>query len=111
MSYIIITVVVLGGAYAIYKMIKKNDGKKIGKVSTHSFNFPEFDRARIENGIDLTKKAEEDAQFKRPHANSKERSICEGEAVDKIRDQLDKSINRATDYLSPITNKIDELRV
>ena len=87
---------------------KKNDGKKIGKVSTHSFNFPEFDRARIENGIDLTKKAEEDAQFKRPHANSKEWSICEGEAVDKIRDQLDKSIKRANEYLAPITNKIDD---
>ena len=111
MSYIIITVAALGGAYAIYRMIKKNDGKKIGKVSTHSFNFPEFDRARIENGIDLTKKAEEDAQFKRPHANSKERSICEGEAVDKIRDQLDKSIKRANEYFAPITNKIDELRV
>ena len=54
MSYIIITVVVLGGAYAIYKMIKKNNGKKIGKVSTDSFNFPDFDRARIENEIDLT---------------------------------------------------------
>ena len=53
MSYVIIAAVVLGGAYAIYKMIKKNKGKKIGKVSTDSFNFPDFDRARIENEIDL----------------------------------------------------------
>ena len=101
----------MGGAYAIYKMIKKNNGKKIGKVSTDSFNFPDFDRARIENEIDLKKQAEEDAQFKRPPAHSKERSIVEGEAVDKIRDQLDKCIKEASAYLAPLINKIDELKI
>ena len=110
MNYIIITVVVLGGAYAIYKMITKSGGKKLGIVSTESFTFSKIDRKKIENSIKLTERAEQDAQFGRPQAHAKEYSDCEAEGIDSVKDEVDKSINKARDYLSPVTNKIDEIK-
>ena len=110
MNYIIITVVVLGGAYAIYKMITKSGGKKLGIVSTESFTFSKIDRKKIENSIKLTERAEQDAQFGRPQAHAKEYSDCEAEGIDSVKDEVDKSINEAIDYLSPVTNKIDEIK-
>ena len=71
-----------------------------------TFEFSKLDRQQIEKDINLKAKAEEDGQFKRPSASSKERSICEAEGVDRIRDHVDINIQRANRYLAPITNRI-----
>ena len=76
-----------------------------------TFEFTKLDRQQIEKDINLKAKAEEDGQFKRPSASSKERSICEAEGVDRIRDHVDINIERANRYLAPITNRIDEIRI
>ena len=76
-----------------------------------TFEFSKLDRQQIEKDINLKAKAEEDGQFKRPSASSKERSICEAEGVDRIRDHVDINIERANRYLAPITNRIDEIRI
>ncbi len=99
--------VVLGGILETYKMVKKK--KKVSEADT--FDFPSFEREKIENEINLQKKAEEDAQFKRPTANAKALSICENEGVDKINDLLDKATKEANTWLSPVINTIDELKI
>ncbi len=110
MNYIVITIVILGGAYAIYKMIKKNSRKKLGKTSAESFSFTEIDRKKIEDSIHLEERSEKDAQFGRPKAHAKEFSDCEAEGIDAVKDKVKESIKEAREYLAPVTNKIDEIK-
>ena len=68
------------------------------------------ERKKIENSIHLEERSEKDAQFGRPQAHAKEYSDCEAEGIDAVKDEVDTSIKEARDYLSPVTNKIDEIK-
>ena len=73
------------------------------------FEFAKFDREQIEKEINLKAEAEKDGGLNRPPANAKEKSSAERLAIKKSRGLLDKEINRAQNWLTPLITIIDNL--
>ena len=73
------------------------------------FEFAKFDREQIEKEINLKAEAEKDGGLNRPPANAKEKSSAERLAIKKSRGLLDKEINRAHNWLTPLIKTIDNL--
>ena len=73
------------------------------------FEFAKFDREQIEKEINLKTEAEKDGGLNRPPANAKEKSSAERLGIKKSRELLDKEINRAQNWLTPLITIIDNL--
>ena len=73
------------------------------------FEFAKFDRDQIEKEINLKAEAEKDGGLNRPPANAKEKSSAERLAIKKSRELLDKEINRAHNWFTPLIKTIDNL--
>ena len=73
------------------------------------FEFAKFDRDQIEKEINLKAEAEKDGGLNRPPANAKEKSSAERLAIKKSRELLDKEINKASNWLTPLIKTIDNL--
>ena len=73
------------------------------------FELAKFDREQIEKEINLKTEAEKDGGLNRPPANAKEKSSAERLGIKKSRGLLDKEINRAHNWLTPLIKTIDNL--
>ena len=73
------------------------------------FEFAKFDREQIEKEINLKAEAEKDGGLNRPPANAKEKSSAERLAIKKSRELLDKEINKANNWFTPLIKTIDNL--
>jgi|TARA_B100001079_G_scaffold63714_1_gene54220 hypothetical protein len=79
------------------------------KFNSKAFEFVKFDREQIEKEINLKEEAEKDGGLNRPPANAKEKSSAERLGIKKSRELLDKEINKAHNWLTPLIETIDNL--
>ena len=75
------------------------------------FQFAKFEREQIEKEINLKEEAEKDGGLNRPPANAKEKSSAERLVIKNSRGLLDKEINRAHSWLTPLIKAIDNLNL
>ena len=77
------------------------------KFNSKAFEFVKFDREQIEKEINLKEEAEKDGGLNRPPANAKEKSSAERLGIKKSRELLDKEINKAHNWLTPLIETIE----
>lgn len=80
--------------------------KTIFKGGNMSFEFPKIDVAKVEEKIDLKKRAETDGRNNIPTADSIVRSNCEEEAITAYDNIRHKAVEDSVKFLDPIKHKI-----